>query len=85
MFSERNGKSDFGNPPFFVLLSSNFFKIFLKINFLQVVIIDSDECQNDSGAHCTFEIALSQAITLTLLLVCAFFSTQVQKYLAWVL
>ena len=32
-----------------------------------------------------FEITLSQAITLTLLLVCAFFSTQVQKYLAWVL
>ena len=31
-----------------------------------------------------FEITLSQAITLTLLLVCAFFSTQVQKYLAWV-
>ena len=36
------------------------------------------------GAHCTFEITLSQAITLTLMLVCAFFSTQVQKYLAWV-
>ena len=35
-------------------------------------------------AHCAFEITLSQAITLTLLLVCAFFSTQVQKYLAWV-
>ena len=32
-----------------------------------------------------FEITFSQAITLTLLLVCAFFSTQVQKYLAWVL
>ena len=31
-------------------------------------------------AHCTFEIALSQAITLTLLLVCAF-SPKVQKYL----
>ena len=28
--------------------SSNFLKVFLKINFLQVVIIDSDECQNDS-------------------------------------
>ena len=37
------------------------------------------------GAHCAFEIALLQAIMLTLLLVCAFFSTQVQKYLAWVL
>ena len=36
------------------------------------------------GINCTFEITLSQAITLTLLLVCAFFSTQVQKYLAWV-
>ena len=36
-------------------------------------------------AHCAFEITLSLAITLTLLLVCAFFSTQVQKYLAWVL
>ena len=35
--------------------------------------------------NCTFEITLLQAITLTLLLVCAFFSTQVQKYLAWVL
>ena len=34
-------------------------------------------------AHCAFEITLSLAITLTLLLVCAFFSTQVQKYLAW--
>ena len=34
-------------------------------------------------AHCTFEIALSGAIMLTLLLVCAF-SPQVQKYLAWV-
>lgn len=33
VFSGRNGKSDFGNPPFFVLLSSNFLKIFLKINF----------------------------------------------------
>ena len=31
-------------------------------------------------AHCTFEIALSQAITLTLMLVCAF-SPKVQKYL----
>ena len=37
------------------------------------------------GAHCAFEITLLQAIMLTLLLVCAFFSTQVQKYLAWVL
>ena len=37
------------------------------------------------GAHCTFEITSLQAIMLTLLLVCAFFSTQVQKYLAWVL
>ncbi len=36
-------------------------------------------------AHCTFEITLLQAIMLTLLLVCSFFSTQVQKYLAWVL
>jgi len=35
------------------------------------------------GAHCAFEITLSGAIMLTLLLVCAFFSTQVQKYLAW--
>ena len=35
------------------------------------------------GAHCTFEITLLQTIMLTLLLVCAFFSTQVQKYLAW--
>ena len=34
--------------------------------------------------NCTFEITLLQAIMLTLLLVCAFFSTQVQKYLAWV-
>ena len=34
--------------------------------------------------NCTFVITLSQAIMLTLLLVCAFFSTQVQKYLAWV-
>ena len=32
------------------------------------------------GAHCTFEITLLQAITLTLLLVCAF-SPKVQKYL----
>ena len=37
------------------------------------------------GAHFSFEITLLQAIMLTLLLVCAFFSTQVQKYLAWVL
>ena len=37
------------------------------------------------GALCTFEITLLQAIMLTLMLVCAFFSTQVQKYLAWVL
>ena len=36
-------------------------------------------------AHCSFEIALSGAAMLTLMLVCAFFSTQVQKYLAWVL
>ena len=36
-------------------------------------------------AHCTFEITLLQAIMLTLLLVCSFSSTQVQKYLAWVL
>ncbi len=49
-------------------------------------------CQRQQGfpsgrylAHCTFEIALSGAAILTLLLVCAFFSTQVQKYLAWVL
>ena|GEM_PF-5176772 len=35
------------------------------------------------GAHCAFEITLLQAIMLILLLVCAFFSTQVQKYLAW--
>ncbi|MDY5689679.1 MAG: hypothetical protein SPK57_05055 [Eubacteriales bacterium] len=35
-------------------------------------------------AHCSFEIALSGAAMLTLMLVCAFFSTQVQKYLAWV-
>ena len=35
-------------------------------------------------AHCTFEITLLQAITLTLLLVCSF-SPKVQKYLAWVL
>ena len=35
------------------------------------------------GAHCAFEITSLQAIMLTLLLVCAFFSTQVQKYLAW--
>ena len=35
------------------------------------------------GANCAFEIALSEAIMLTLLFVCAFFSTQVQKYLAW--
>ncbi len=34
-------------------------------------------------AHFAFEITLSGAITLTLLLVCDFFSTQVQKYLAW--
>jgi hypothetical protein len=43
---------------------------------------------NPSGrcvAHCSFEIALSGAAMLTLMLVCAFFSTQVQKYLAWVL
>ena len=33
--------------------------------------------------NCTFEIALSGAAMLTLMLVCAFFSTQVQKYLAW--
>ena len=37
------------------------------------------------GAHCSFEIALSGAAMLTLMLVCAFFSTQVQKYLVWVL
>ena len=36
-------------------------------------------------AHCAFEITLLQAIMLTLLLVCSFSSTQVQKYLAWVL
>ena len=36
-------------------------------------------------AHCTFEITLLQTIMLTLLLVCSFSSTQVQKYLAWVL
>ena len=36
-------------------------------------------------AHCTFEITLLQAIMLTLLLVYSFSSTQVQKYLAWVL
>ena len=36
-------------------------------------------------AHFSFKIALSGAIMLTLLLVCSFFSTQVQKYLAWVL
>jgi len=34
------------------------------------------------GAHCTFEIALSGAAMLTLMFVCAFFSTQVQKYLS---
>ena len=39
----------------------------------------------DASHNFAFEITLSRAITLTLLLVCAFFSTQVQKYLAWVL
>ena len=35
------------------------------------------------GANCAVEIALPLAAILTLMLVCAFFSTQVQKYLAW--
>ena len=35
--------------------------------------------------NCAFEITLLQAIMLTLLFVCAFFSTQVQKYPAGVL
>ena len=42
-----------------------------------------EKCKS-RGANCAFEITLLQAIMLTLLLVCAFFSTQVQKYLAWV-
>ena len=73
--------------PIFVQLSpiqctySNIFIRFFKFFPANTIIYQNS--YRVSVAHCTFEITLLQAIMLTLLFVCAFSSTQVQKYLAW--